>query len=226
MPAMWKVVLSVAGVLLVAIAAQADTVTLSRLESDAAMSLLNPTVSCVAEGRIGDAAGKATFELDLGRSTAAPDTQAQFGWVNGQATPMSLRYDKAAGQMTFTVGQTSLTYGFDGLVTDLFLRTRAGAAGSSMTLTGLTLNGLGIDATGSNYASGHDTDILWIHAPALNDGFELTGLTTMAWSGTMPRNSNLAYQIKMGAASVPEPMTLGLLAGGAGLLSMYRRRKA
>jgi len=50
--------------------------TTSHLATDDALFALLPAFDFVAEGRIGDLGGAATFELDLGATTSAPSVGA------------------------------------------------------------------------------------------------------------------------------------------------------
>ena len=151
----------------------------------------------VAEGRIGDLDGAATFELDLGYSTSAPDVAAQYGWVSGQAEPFTLTYDPVGSEVTFALGGQTLVYtsAFDDFGV-MFLRTRAVNDLSTVTLTGLILDSTPIpDSSG---ASGPDgLDILWITGTDLGQGFTLVGTATLYWTGTAPTQSRLGFQIKV-----------------------------
>jgi hypothetical protein len=185
----------------------------------------------VAESRIGDA-GSATHEVDLGRDTAVPAATAAFAWASGSPVDFTLRYDAATALLRYTVGSTvDLSYlvpAADRGFRDLFVRTFANApdaSTASILVDRLVLNGttVGTDASASAPPSGGE--VLHLGGPALADGFVLTGRQTFTWTGTRPRNSNLATQIKLGLV-VPEPGSLAMLGlGAAGVgLAGYRRR--
>lgn len=149
----------------------------------------------VAEGRIGDLGGAATFELDLGASTAVPATTAQFAWGNGVTYPFSLHFDLFSRMATFTAGGHTLSYVSNYAVFDaLFIRTRAVYAGTFMGVYNLVLDG--ITVPGASMVSGPDgLKILQIYGAPLQDGFTLTGTVKMSWDGQAPLNSTLAFQI-------------------------------
>lgn len=149
----------------------------------------------VAEGRIGDLGGAATFELDLGASTAAPATTAQLAWGNGVAYPFSLHYDIFSRMATFTAGGHTLSYVSDYAVFDaLFIRARAVYAGSFMGIYNLILDGIAVP--GSSVVNGPDgLKIMQIYGAPLQDGFTLTGTVKMSWDGAAPLNSTLAFEI-------------------------------
>ena len=181
---------------LAASTAQATLVT-SHLGTDAAMFALSPTFSFVAEGRIGDRAGAATFELDLGQDTGAPFTTAQYGWVSGQVEAFSLTYDASTHGVTFILGGRTLNYTASGALSDIFIRTRESFAGSSLSVDNLVLNSVAVgDQAGS---VGPGLDILRISGAPLAAGFTLSGNATLSWAGSAPTQSNLAFQIKVGS---------------------------
>lgn len=186
--------------------ARAACPTASHLSSDAAFQALQPEagITCVAEGRIGDRSGAATFELDLGRSTAAPVTTAQYGWISGQPEPFTLSYSNGTGVVTFQLGGQTLTYSPTATFTDLFIRTRASFAGTLVTVSNLLLDGCVI-ADQSN-APGSGIDYLRLQGGNLMGGFTLTGIVTMSWDATPPTQSNLAFQIKFGTPTPPLPV--------------------
>lgn len=196
-----------AAVILTPSAARAACPTTSHIASDAAFLALQPEagVTCVAEGRIGDRAGAATFELDLGQSTAAPVTTAQYGWVSGQAEPFTLSYSNMTGVVTFQLGGRTLTYSPASTFTDLFIRTRASFAGTQVTVNSLVLDGCAI--ADQSDAPGPGLDYLRLQGVNLMGGFTLTGVATMSWSGAPPTQSNLAFQIKFGTPTPPLPVT-------------------
>jgi len=171
--------------------------TTSHIASDAEMlSILSDTLF-VGEGRIGDGWGAATFEIDLGGDTGSPATTAQYGWPNGTAVSWTLSYDHVTNLITFTVDGITLSYatplwGF----TDVFVRTRAVNEGSDILVDDLVLDGEVVGDVSTATADG--LDILWIGGGTLANGFTVTGQTTMNWTGSMPSQSRLAFQIKVG----------------------------
>jgi hypothetical protein len=165
------------------------------------LAIISDTVF-VAEGRIGDLGGAATFELDLGQSTAAPSVTAQYAWTSGQAEPFTLTYNNMTGLVMFTIGGKMLSYTtpFD-VFGDIFVRTRAVDEGNSVVVQNLVLDGQSVgDASAAVGANG--LDILWISGAALSDGFTLTGSATIAWTGSVPTQSRLAFQIKVAELSI------------------------
>jgi hypothetical protein len=114
-------------------------------------------------------------------------------------------------------------------VTDIFLRTRSVGVESSMVLSDLKLNGEALkDSKGKTVGSldAVGTEVDYIRINDITPNFKLTGKTSMSWAKTSanPKNSNLAFQIKVGNSprkKVPEPGTVGaiFLTGvvGAGL---------
>jgi hypothetical protein len=170
----------------------------SHISSDADLLQLLSDTLFVGEGRIGDGAGPATFEVDLGGSTGTPDTTAQYDWPNGVYVPFSLTYDHTTHEVVFTVDDVTLYWTSPLWVyTDVFVRARAVDDFTEMIVDDLVLDGEVVGDM-SNAIGPDGLDILWINGGTLNNGFELTGRAKMTWVGTPPSQSNLAFQIKVG----------------------------
>jgi hypothetical protein len=175
--------------------------TTQHLGTDAELLALVSDTIFVAEGRIGDLGGAATFELDLGQSTAAPYTTAQYPWISGTVEAFTLAYDSGTGLVSFTLGGKLLTYMTPfPMFGDIFVRTRAVEADRSVIVQDLVLNGQSVG--GVSNAVGPGLDILWISGAALSNGFTLTGTATFAWTGAHPTQSRLAFQIKVAKLAV------------------------
>ncbi|MEC4985222.1 MAG: PEP-CTERM sorting domain-containing protein [Oscillatoria sp. PMC 1068.18] len=184
----------------------------------------------VAESRIGDSSGNATYELGLldFDNGNLPVAQSNYGWINGEAVDFTLEFDGSS--LNYTVGNQLLSsQAFSGdLVEDLLIRTHSNA-NSTMSLVNLALNGVSLPDLIAN--SG---EVKYLEVGDLPTNFTLTGTSIMSWTGDRPRNSHLAYQIKAGVlttnddvASVPEPATVSLLSLGVigTLLTRTRRRQ-
>jgi len=88
----------------------------------------------------------------------------------------------------------------------------------------------------SAQASGNSSglDILWINATLLDYDWTLSGTSTMSWKGSVPTNSRLAYQVKVGNATltggesfpVPEPSSFILLGIGCAGLFILKKKNA
>lgn len=177
----------------------------------------------VTEGRIGNNATNGTWEMAIWEQggVGTPETTAQKAWTNGIDVAFTLQYD-GANTVTYTVGGTSISWAnMAGGFTDIFIRTRA-AADSTVTLTDLDLDGL---AVGDLVSSGNgDVDYIRIQNMGMDFGaFTLAGTQNFSWTGALPTNSALAYQIKL-TNVIPEPATLFPLAIGA--IALIRRRRA
>jgi len=182
--------------------------------TDAEMLSYIQNIAFVAEGRIGDRGGAATFELDLGDNTGNPATTAQYAWQSGVAEPFTISYNKITNVVTFTLGGRVLTYSPAVSFKEFFVRTRAVDANTSVQVYALVLNGVSVgDLSG---ATGPDAlDILAVSGVDLYQGFTLTGNAVLIWTGTPPTQSRLAFQIKVGnAPTVPsEESTWGKIKG-------------
>jgi hypothetical protein len=195
----------------------AAALTTQHLATDAELLALISDTLFVAEGRIGDLGGAATFELDLGASTAAPSQTANYAWVGGRQEPFTLTYNNVTRVVTFSLGGHTLTYTTPYMdFGDMFVRTRAVNVGTSVVVNDLVLNGVGIGDQSS--ATGDGLDILWISEHAIANGFTLTGVATLSWTGSPPTQSRLAFQIKV--AKLAEVGVEGSTWGG--IKSLYR----
>jgi hypothetical protein len=189
-------------------------IVISHLNSDAAMLAVLKNVAFIAEGRIGDLGGAATFELDLGPDTGNPSSTEQYGWQSGVAEPFTLSYDHGTGVVTFTLGGKTLTYNPGMSFREIFVRTRAVNDLTSVQVCDLVLNGVNVGDISST--TGPDgLDILAISGIEIYNGFTLTGTAVLSWEGQAPTLSRLAFQIKVGnAPSVPvERSTWGNIKG-------------
>jgi hypothetical protein len=182
----------------------------------------------VAESRIGDNGTNRTYELGLLNSANnnLPDQQSNYVWQSGKAVDFKLEYDGSL--LKYTVGNKVLSSNaFSGDISDLFFRTRA-ANGSSAKLSNLKMtNGSQVNESVSDLLSAGSggSDVDYIQLTGLKGAFTLTGQSTFSWSGAVPTNSALAYQIKAGTGrKIPEPMALGALAiAGVAVRSLKRK---
>jgi hypothetical protein len=181
----------------------------------------------VAEGRIGDRAATGSYEIQILEDTKVtfdPVVKDNYGWVNNELLDFSLEY--TGSEVKYKVGDKTLsTTKFTTGVTDIFLRTFANPLGSASTLSNLMFNGTAIGNLSSTAVSTKDTDYLQI--TNITTPFKLTGKTSFAWTGNAPRNSNLAYQIKVGTSptSVPEPGMLAAIAVAGASSFVIKRKK-
>ena len=188
--------------LLAALPVSAGIVT-RHVGSDAEMLSYIQNIAFVAEGRIGDRGGVATFELDLGDNTGNPATTAQYNWQTGVVEPFTVSYNNVTNVVTFTLGGKTLTYSPAVGFREFFVRTRAVDVNTSVRVYDLVLNAQNLGDLSS--ATGPDgLDILAVSGVDLFQGFTLTGVAVLTWSGTPPTQSRLAFQIKVGnAPTVP-----------------------
>jgi MYXO-CTERM domain-containing protein len=176
-----------------------------------------------AESRIGNAQTNGGWEVAVWEQggVGQPKDQDQLALGNGDQVPFVLSYD-GVSTVTFSVGSASASWDMvaEGF-TDIFIRARA-ADGSTVSLTGMDLNGTAIPDLVASGAGSSSVEYLRIQNMGADFGaFSLLGTQELAWSGDMPMNSALAYQIKL--TNVPTPGAGALLAV-AGLAAVRRRR--
>jgi hypothetical protein len=208
-----RIVIAIGLAMLAAAPVSAQLVT-RHVATDAEMLAVIQNIAFVAEGRIGDRGGAATFELDLGDDTGNPATTAQYNWQSAQAEPFTLGYDKSSNVVTFTLGGRTLVYSPANAFKEFFVRTRATEASTSVQVCDLVLNGGSVGDVSS--AAGPDgLDILAVSGVDLYQGFTLTGVAVLSWGATPPTQSRLAFQVKVGnAPTVPaEETTWGKIKG-------------
>jgi hypothetical protein len=173
----------------------------SHIASDAELVAMLSDTMFVAEGRIGDRGGAATFELDLGQDTAAPYTTAQYDWQSGTVEPFTLTYDAGTSLVTFTLGGVTLQYTTSWFDFDqVFVRTRAVNEGSSVAVSDIVIDGESV--MDQSQAIGNGSDILWIRGAMLDNGFTLAGNAVLSWTGAAPTQSRLAFQVKIGKLGI------------------------
>jgi len=182
-------------------AVQADLITSHLTDQQMLQLMPESELSFTAEGRIGDRGGAATFELDLGRLTSAPSQTAQHDWQSGLAESFSVSYDAMFNTVVFALGGDTLTYHPDRFFNEVFVRTRAVQAGSTAVVQDLALEGLQVGDI-SQAAGPNATDVLRITGANLYDGFSLAGTAVLTWVAPAPTQSQLAFQIKVGAVPV------------------------
>ena len=189
-------------------------------------------------GRVGD------HELNIHDHTNSAQNRVQANydnWVSGEAVDFSLVFDSVLDTLTYTVAgiELSKTEIFEDNFSDLYIRTTARKEGTSMVVDNLFLQdevmGSSIAETSSASCSGGVGcgyfDSEYLHIGNIVGDFTLTGQSTMSWSGTQPKNSNLAYQIKLveggGSVDVPEPASMSLFSLSAlGLVVTGLRRRS
>ena len=209
-----RIIIAIALLIVVAALPASAVIVTRHVATDAEMLSYIQNIAIVAEGRIGDRGGAATFELDLGDNTGSPATTAQYAWQSGVVEPFTLGYDKVTNVATFTLGGRVLTYSPAVSFREFFVRTRAVDSGASVRVYDLVLNGQGVgDLSAANGPDG--LDILAVSGVDLSQGFTLTGVAVLTWTGAAPTQSRLAFQIKIGnAPTVPaEKSTWGKIKG-------------
>jgi len=178
------------------------TIRTTVIESDEDMDSFIVDEIFRGEGVIGDQDATALRELSLVQDFAGPEQAAQFGWPNGAIVPFVFSFDGRAA--TFDLGGGGRTLRTEALVLplsvlpeDLVVRTSAGAAESSITVSNLVLDGVPIPESVVAENSGEAAlGILRIEASGLGDGFSLAGTIKMQWTAAEPSGSSLSVQLR------------------------------
>lgn len=206
---------------------------LSFVNNDNDFNDLNPNLAFVAEGRIGNNTGGGTHELNFhgineNNPTATLGNEAHFTWESGVSTVFKLMYDATTRNISYQVGNTVLnSIANNNAVSDIFIRARATVSDTSIAIANLVFNGTSLSQSLAIGGTSNWSDSMeYLRISGVTDSFTLEGTSLMSWGNTLPTNSNLAYQIKVGnAEAVPEPLSiLGLGLGASGLALMKKRR--
>lgn len=234
--------LSVLSLLAIAGVAHAQTTTVIRSWDESGFA-----VSGLAEGRIGNAAqnpqSNFTYEADIQNANFQPTAQADFNWQSGVATPWTLSYNATSGLLNYNVGGASgvnLASTMDAAnrdFSDIYLRVfRGDFAGSSAGLSNLIYNGVALNPGGVTQSTFSGVgDAIRISNISPSQGFTLSGKSTFTWNtsaaaANRPKNSQLAYQLKLGKQTpgnaIPEAGTGALVLGvGCSVLGGFVLRR-
>jgi hypothetical protein len=225
-------VLTATAVGLLALPSTASAFTLSHMSSDAEYNAVLKDDAFVAEGRIGNNQSNGDYELDIhtieNNNVFTVHKQKDFQWTKGVAQSFTLAFDAVSKLVNYTVGGNTLSYTANNAFTDLFIRTRAVKADTSIKVDKLFLNGVSI--LDSSFAQSSSKALDYLRIGGITGSFTLTGQSTMNWGATRPTGSNLAYQIKAvsttDSTSVPEPSAaLGLTLSAIAFALQSRRRQ-
>ncbi|MBC8143105.1 MAG: hypothetical protein H7Y38_16895 [Armatimonadetes bacterium] len=236
-----KNILLVAILLAVATSAHAQTTSVIRNWDEAGFS-----VSGLAQGRIGNAAqnpaSNFTYEANIENAQFQPTAQADFNWQNNVATDWTLTYNAGSGLLNYNVGGTNgvnLQSAMDTAnrdFSDIYIRVfRGDFAGSSTGISDLVYNGVALSPGGvtqNTYSGIGDAIRIADISPA--QGFTLSGKSTFKWDAAAPatarpKNSQLAYQVKLGRQApgnqIPEAGSLCLLLPTLAPVALLVRRR-
>ncbi|MDB9315466.1 PEP-CTERM sorting domain-containing protein, partial [Spirulina sp. CS-785/01] len=236
------IALSLATVGALAGTSNANAFTLGGHYDGAEFDALGVEIPWAAETRIGRV-GDHEINIHDSANDANNRVQANYDdWVSGEAVDFSLTFDSLNNLLTYTVAgvEVSKSEISQDSFSDLYIRSSARVDGASMVVDNLYLedstmasaiNDISSAACVGSVGCGYfDAD--YLHIADITGDFTLTGQSTMSWAdGSKPKNSQLAYQIKLvegdnTTESVPEPATLSLLSLGAFGVILRSRRSA
>jgi uncharacterized protein (TIGR03382 family) len=179
----------------------------------------------VAEGRIGNnVASSGTWERAIWEFGGVGTPKATGGttWTSGTPLDFSFSFD-GANTVTFILGGETLSWGVvSGPFTDIFIRTRNARSDTSILLSDLAVSGYGLLGSDLSSTTVNEVDYLRIVNTSAFGAVTVTGKATLAWAGSAPTNSALAFQVKFSNV-IPGPGAAAL--AGLGLVAGLRRRR-
>uniref|UniRef100_UPI00404B1059 choice-of-anchor A family protein n=1 Tax=Flavobacterium sp. TaxID=239 RepID=UPI00404B1059 len=165
-----------------------------------------------AEGRSGNNASNGTFELDIHNvSPYVIKSQGQFVWPNNQNVPFSIVYNPSASgnnKYVYTIGTGSnqkilkfdpTTSGYALDFNGIWYYSRI-AANTTLQISNLVIEGEAVSATlgAQNPATDTLENVVFRGGDSFADGFTITGNVKFAWTGTIPQNSAMNFNFKVG----------------------------
>lgn len=178
------------------------------------------------------------FSGNLNGSVPANGT-ANFAWANNTTYSFSMEFNPTNGQLRYTLGNTTINaiIANTTLIQDMFFKTQANSAGTTLTVSNLVVNGtsMGSAVSSASFANtNQQVDYLWIRGLTVgaSNTFTMSGNINMSWTGpTPPSNTNTVAYFKFGRvtrpdALVPEPGAMALCGISLLMLGLVKRRKA
>jgi hypothetical protein len=165
-----------------------------------------------AEGRSGNNALNGTFEVDIHNvSPYVIKNENQFVWPNNQNVPFSIVYNPSAtgnNKFIYTIGSganirilkfdpTTEPYNLDFNGIWFYSRT---PQNTTLLVSDLVIENepVNVNLGAINPTATHFENILFRGGDAFADGFTITGNVKFAWTGTIPQNSNMNFNFKIG----------------------------
>jgi hypothetical protein len=189
------------GILMIAASPALAVVTVSNI-TDADLPILFDSQLHVGEGRAGDGAATATYEVGVGGTMGAPTVSDDYTWINNILVPVLFVYDAGTDLVTFSIDGVAVQ---ETIVlstsTDILLRIASTRNNLTMELENIIIDAeepIGV-ATATN---GHD--ILWISGAVISDGFVLSADVRAQWGGNTPNGDQLSFSASMGTI-IPVP---------------------
>jgi hypothetical protein len=146
-----------------------------------------------------------------------PATKGRFdGWPDGTPVSFTLHSDGRAVSLTLVQGTRRGAVSYPsrqlGDVDELFVSGLAADAGTSVTLAGLSLDGVAVkEAPAAANAGILGQDVLRLQGVKAGHGFTLTGTITLAWESARPQGS--ALRVLFWGAKAGRPAAGGAAAG-------------
>lgn len=165
-----------------------------------------------AEGRSGNNALNGTFEADIHHiNPYTIKSQADFVWPNNQNVPFTIKYNPNAlgpDKFVYTLGTglTQKTMKFDPTTENYPLDINAiwfysrTAVHTTVLISDLIIENTVINGSlgAQNPTSDTFTNVVFRGGNAYVNGFIITGKAKFAWTGSIPQNSGLNFNFKIG----------------------------
>jgi len=190
----------VAALLLVtASSARGQGLTVTRLESDAALTALLPAPSVRVQARAGNRVLGGDHELALRAPAAGSALLAQRAWNGSQNVPFRVTYD-GFGHVTLDLGGQMLSHDVQGGFTSLAVRAASSSRGAGVLAQGLSLNNawIGVSPRARSFAGESDVEAVLIQGTSLGSGFVLRGFMRFSWIQPLPTGDELQLEVCLG----------------------------
>ncbi|RMF97924.1 MAG: PEP-CTERM sorting domain-containing protein, partial [Candidatus Schekmanbacteria bacterium] len=218
---------------------------ISHLSSDRDLLKTIDSKAFMAEEQIGDLEGFEKFELDGVEDISSSSTTDDYQWHNPSALSLLIEYTAATGNVVFELQNCQsesnlLLYAPVSTLPkhSIFVRREADNSARPVTADNFTPsdttdnNIYDGDESSEEYGNSEGFDLLWLCSRLLDYDWTRPGTSTISWNGSAPKNSWLAYQVRVGYAPltggesfpIPEPSTLILLGVGCAGLFFIKKK--
>ena len=189
------------GILMIAASPAFAVITVTHLQ-DADLAGTFASQQHVGEGRAGDGALTATYEVGVGGTMGAPTITADYAWTNAATVSFLMDYDSGTDLVTFSIDgvfvQETIVLSAQ---TDILLRVASPITAISVEVESIVVDGEAVVALAEGSLS---HDILWLSGATIADGVNVAGTVKVSWSGPTPTGDEISFSLALGT-TLPVP---------------------